>query len=95
MPNFKTIARPAASAGKNGGDVAVDVTVLRSETATPDEFIPVGSFGLHFPGTLTDTAIEAEIERRIKEFIRGVDRDQRDFRSAAIAAVFDGKPHIP
>jgi hypothetical protein len=95
MPNFKTIARPAASAGKNGGDVAVEITVLRSDTATPDEFVPVGSFGLHFPVTLTDTAIEAEIERRISEFVRAIDRDRRDGRSAALAAVFDGKPLLP
>jgi hypothetical protein len=95
MPNFKTTARPAASAGKNGGDVAVEITVFRSETATPDQFVPVGSFSLHFLSTVSDTAIEAEIERRISEFIRAIDRDQRDGRSAALAAVFDGKPHLP
>ena len=95
MPNFKTTARPAASAGKNGGDVAVEITVLRSETAIPDPFVPVGSFSLHFLSTLTDVVIEAEIERRIGDFIKAIDRDQRDGRSAAIAAVFDGKPAIP
>jgi hypothetical protein len=95
MPNFKTTARPAASAGKNGGDVAVEVTVLRSEDVTPDQFAPVGSFSLHFMVTLTDAVIEAEIERRITEFIKAIDRDRRDGRSAALAAVFDGKPHIP
>lgn len=95
MPIFKTVARASASAGDNGHDVAVEITVLRAEDLMPNLFAEIGTFGLHFLSSQSDAAIIAEIERRISEFVKAVDKDQLDVRSAAIAAAFDGKLHAP